>query len=268
MNEGASSSELMRQDGLIRRTRRKETLYRRRRIRFAAGFAVLCLVIAGIVIVVTAGGSTAQVSSRGLVAGSDSSAVAAATADSEGHPAFARIDDRNLLLPVRAKDATIIAYQPVSDGQAIDFSPIGAQANSNAVVRFFRGIFSGDSAIRYYVMGGKGSTATGAILVGAPVGCPVTAPISGIVTAVKHYKLYGKYDDVQVDIRPEEMSGITFSILFIDEPAVSIGEVVTAGKTAIGKVRACPEELGKQLSVYTHDEGSHVFMQATEEPIS
>ena len=88
------------------------------------------------------------------------------------------------------------------------------------------------------------------------------------MTAVKHYKLYGKYDDVQVDIRPEEMSGITFSLLFIDEPAVSIGEVVTAGKTAIGKVRECPEELGKQLSIFTHDDGSHVFMQATEEPIS
>ena len=71
-----------------------------------------------------------------------------------------------------------------------------------------------------------------------------------------------------MDIRPEEMSGITFSLLFVDDPVVSIGEVVTAGKTAIGKVRVCPEELGKQLSVYTHDGGSHVFMQATEEPIS
>ncbi len=268
MNEGASSSGVMRQDGLERRNRRKETLYRRRRIRFAVGFAVLCLVIAGVIIVVTAGGSTAQVGSRGLLASGNGSGSATSTADSEGHPAFARIDDRNLLLPVRAKDATIIAYQPVTDSQAVDFSPIGERANANAVVRFFRGIFSGDSAIRYYVLAGKGSTPTGAILVGAPVGCPVTAPISGIVTAVKQYKLYGKYDDVQVDIRPEEMSGIIFSVLFIDEPAVSIGEVVTAGKTAIGKVRACPEELAKQLSVYTHDEGSHVFMQATEEPIS
>jgi murein DD-endopeptidase MepM/ murein hydrolase activator NlpD len=268
MNEGASSPEVMRQDGLGRRNRRKETLYRRRRIRFAVGFAVLCLAIASVIIAVTAGGSTAQVGSRGLLAGSDSSGSAAATADSEGHPAFARIDDRNLLLPVRAKDATIIAYQPVTDSQAIAFSPIGEQANSNAVVRFFRGIFSGDAAIHYYILSGKGSTPTGAILIGAPAGCPVAAPISGTVTAVKYYKLYGKYDDVQVDIRPEEMSGITFSILFIDEPAVSIGEVVTAGKTAIGKVRACPEELGRQLSVYTRDEGSHVFMQATEEPIS
>ncbi len=169
MNEGASSSEVMRQDGLIRRNRRKETLYRRRRMRFAVGFAVFCLVIAGVIMVVTAGGSTAQVGSQGLLADSHSSGSVAATADSEGHPAFARLDDRNLLLPVRAKDATIIAYQPVTDSQAVDFSPIGERANSNALVRFFRGIFSGDPTIRYYLLAGKGSTPTGAILVGAPV---------------------------------------------------------------------------------------------------
>ncbi len=268
MNEGASSSEVVRREGTVRRKRRQESVYRRRRIRFAAGFAVLCLVIAGVIIAVTAGGSTEQVSAQSLLATGDSSSSAAVTADPEGHPAFARIGDRNLLLPVRAKDATIIAYQPVADSQSVQFSPIGERVNSNAVVRFFRNIFSGQPAIRYYQLPGDGTGPTGAILVGAAVGCPVAAPISGTVTAVKHYKLYGKYDDVQVDIRPEEMSGVTFSILFIEDPAISIGEVVTAGKTAIGKVRACPAELGKQLSVYTHDDGSHVFMQATEEPIS
>jgi hypothetical protein len=236
-------------------------------MRFAAGFAVLCLIIAGIVIAVTAGGTTAQVGSDGLLATSDSAGPATAAADT-GHPAFARLRDRNLLLPVRAKDATIIAYQPVADEQSVQFSPIGERANSNAVIRFFRGVFSGEPTVRYSLLSGNGGGATGAILVGAPVGCPLASPVSGTVTAVKHYKLYGKYDDVQVDIRPEEMSGVTLSLLFIDEPAVSIGEVVTAGKTAIGKVRACPEELGKQLSIFTHDEGSHVFMQASEEPIS
>jgi hypothetical protein len=145
---------------------------------------------------------------------------------------------------------------------------MGEQANSNKLVRFFRGIFSGEPSVHYFLLPGDGGGATGAILVGAPAGSSVTAPISGTVTAVKQYKLYGKYDDVQVDIRPDEMSGITFSMLFVDDPVVTIGEVVTAGKTWIGKVRECPEELGKQLSVYTHDTGSHLFMMATEEPIS
>ena len=268
MNEEVSSSKVTREDGLIRRKRRNETLYRKRRIRFAAGLAVLCLAIAGIIIAVTAGGSTAQIGSQGLLVSSGPSPSAAVAADPETYPAFARIGDRNLLLPVAAGNATIIAYQPVSDDRAVQFSPTGEQANSNALVRFFRGIFAGAPSVRYYLLTGQGSGATGSILVGAAAGSPVRAPVSGTVTAVKQYKLYGKYDDVQIDIRPDEMSGITFSILFVEDPVVSIGEVVTAGKTGLGKVRECPQELGKQLSIYTHDSGSHVFMQATEEPIS
>ena len=269
MREGVPSSEIPREDELVRRKRRQETLYRRRRQRFVLGFSIFCLVIAGIVIaVVTAHSSTAQVSTQGLLVSSERSPSAAVTATGENRPAFTRLGDRNLLLPVAARDVTIIAYQPVSDEGAVQFSPVGDQANCNSLVRFFRGIFAGQPAVRYYLLPGDGSGATGSILVGAAPGCPVTAPISGTVTAIKQYKLYGKYDDVQVDIRPEEMSGVTLSMLFIDEPVVSIGEVVTAGKTQLGKVRECPVELGKQLSVYTHDSGSHVFMQATEEPIS
>ena len=268
MREGVSSSEVLRPDSLVRRKRRQETLYRRRRIRLAAGFGVLCLVIAGIVIAVTAGGSTAQVSAQGFLVNSDPSPSAAVSATGENRPAFARLGDRNLLLPVAARDVTIIAYQPVSDDRVVQFSPIGDRANTNALVGFFRGIFAGEPSVRYYLLPGEGTGPAGSILVGAAPGCPITAPVSGTVTAVKHYRLYGKYDDVQVDIRPEEMSGITISMLFVDEPVVSIGEVVTAGKTQLGKVRECPEELGKQLGIYTHDSGSHVFMQATEEPIS
>jgi hypothetical protein len=268
MKEGLSSSEALRQEELLRRKRRQETLYRRRRIRFAAGFGLLCFVVAGIIIAIAAGGSTAQVDSQGLLVSGDPSPSAPVSVRDESRPAFARLGDRNLLLPVAARDVTIIAFQPVSSERAVLFSPIGDQANSNALVRFFRGIFAGEPSVRYYLLDGDGTAATGAALVGAAPGSPVNAPVSGTVTAVKHYSLYGKYDDVQIDIRPEEMSGITVSMLFVDEPVVSIGEVVTAGKTMLGKVRECPEELGKQLAVYTHDSGSHVFMQATEEPIS
>jgi hypothetical protein len=225
-------------------------------------------VVAGIVIAVAAGGSTARVSSDSLAVRSGSSPSAPVAADPASYPAFTRLGDRNLLLPVAAGDATIVAYQPVSDEHAMQFSPIGDQANSNALVRFFRGIFAGEPSVRYHLLPGEGTGATGSILVGAAPGSPVRAPVSGTVTAVKQYKLYGKYDDVQVDIRPEEMSGITITMLFIEDPVVSIGEVVTAGKTALGKVRACPEDLGKQLAAYTHDSGSHVFMQATEELIN
>jgi hypothetical protein len=262
----ASSSESPRYDKPIRRKGRDSGLYRRRRIGFGVGVVFLCIVVVAAVLAITAGGSSAQVATTGVQVGPSASATV--TADRGTHPAFARLRDRNLLLPVNAEAATIIAYQPIADSQAIQFSPVGEQANSNRLVRFFRGIFSGEPSVRYFLLPGDGSGSTGSILVGAAVGSPITAPVSGTVTAVKQYSLFGKYDDVQVDIRPEEMSGVTFTMLLVADPVVSMGEVVTAGKTAIGKVRECPDELGKQLSAYTHDCGSHVIIQATEEPIS
>jgi len=262
-----TAPEAWRQEELLRRKRRLTALYRRRRIRFALGFAALCLVVAGALIAISAGGSTAQVSSQNLLVSGNPSPSAPVAATGEGRPAFARLDDRNLLLPVAAQDATIIAYQPVSDERAVALSPIGDQANTNSVVRFFRSIFAGEPSVRYYLLDGKGGAQTSSVLIGAQPGSPVTSPVSGLVTGVKEYKLYGKYDDVQIDIRPEELSGTTISLLFISDPVVSIGEVVTAGKTQLGKVRESPPELGASLAQYTHDSGSHVYLQVTEEPI-
>ena len=72
---------------------------------------------------------------------------------------------------------------------------------------------------------------------------------------------------MQIDIQPELTSGLTISLLFVSDPVVTIGEVVTAGKTQLGKVRACPPELGTRLAKYTHDSGAHVHLEATQEPI-
>lgn len=268
MREMVPETEVVRQEDLLRRKRRQATVYRRRRIRFATGFALFCLIVAGVVVAATAAGSTEQVSAQGLLVNGEPSPSAPVAAMGEERPVFARLEDRNLLLPVAARDVTIIAYQPLSDERAVAFSPIGDQANANALVRFFRGLFAAEAPVRYYLLEGKDGDPTSSVLVGALPGSAITAPVSGIVTAVKQYKLYGKYDDVQIDIRPEEMSGITISLLLVDEPVVSIGEVVTAGKTQLGKVRECPNGLGAGLTPYTHDSGSHVFMQATKEPIS
>ena len=61
-----------------------------------------------------------------------------------------------------------------------------------------------------------------------------------MVVRVREYLLFGKYEDVQIDIRPEELGGTIVTLLFINDPAVTIGERVEAGKTLLGTVRQCP----------------------------
>jgi hypothetical protein len=263
MQDRAHAAEIRRPDESLRRKRRLDRVHRRRRLRLAAAFGVLCLVVAGVVIAVTASGSTEQVNDQAFWLKS-----APVATDGEVHPTFARLRDRNLLLPVKSTDATIIAYQAVSDERAIALTPIGEHANANALLRFFRGIFSSEPLVRYYILDGPYGHEPTSAMIGAAAGSPVTSPISGSVIAVKEYMLYGRYPDVQVDIRPEQMSGVTVSLLFIDDPVISIGDIVTAGRTQLGKVRACPEDLGQSLAVYTHEAGAHVYMQVTEEPVN
>ena len=132
---------------------------------------LLCLVVAGIVIAVTASGDhRAGRRPRTSWSGGAARRRRPVAATGEERPAFARLGDRNLLLPVAAGDATIIAYQPVSDERAVALTPIGDQANANALVRFFRGIFSSEPSVRYYLLDGAGGEPTSSVLVGAAAG--------------------------------------------------------------------------------------------------
>jgi hypothetical protein len=245
-------------------------LYRRRRVRFIVGFAAVCVLLTVIIVVaVAASRNSAQLSPEQQLAGGTRSPTAPIAASTQDRPAFARFGGKNiLLLPVAVADATIIAYQPVSDTKAVALTPIGQRVNVNGFVRFFRDLFTGTPSMRYYQLPGADNAATTSVLIGAQPDTAVTSPVSGVVVRVREYLLFGKYDDVQIDIRPEELGGTIVTMLFINNPAVTIGQRVDAGDTLIGTVRQCPEEVGKILSDYTHDSGSHVYLQVSEEPIS
>jgi hypothetical protein len=101
----------------------------------------------------------------------------------------------------------------------------------------------------------------GSVDVGAPTGTPIVATVSGVVTGVTEYLLYGKYTDVQIDIAPDGVSDATLSILFVDEPAVTIGQTIEAGKTQLGLVREPAGELGARIAELTHDSGAHIHIQ-------
>ena len=243
-------------------------LYRRRRLRFIMGFVAVCvLLVVVIVVAVAASRNSGQLTPEQMLAGGTRSPTAPFSASSEDRPAFARFGDRNLLLPVASADATIIAYQPVSDTRAVALTPVGQRVNVNGFVRFFRGLFSGTPAVRYYQLPGADNQPTTSVLIGAQPDTPVTSPVSGVVVRVRQYLLFGKYDDVQIDIRPEELGGTLITLLFINDPAVTPGTRVEAGKTLLGTVRRCPEEIGKILADFTHDSGSHINLQVSAEPI-
>ena len=136
-------------------------LYRRRRVRFIVGFAAACVLLTVIIVVaVAASRNSGQLSPEQQLAGGTRSPTAPIAASTQDRPAFARFGGRNiLLLPVAVADATIIAYQPVSDTKAVALTPIGQRVNVNGFVRFFRDLFTGTPSMRYYQLSGRGQRA-------------------------------------------------------------------------------------------------------------
>ncbi len=147
-------------------------------------------------------------------------------------------------------------------------TPIGKRTDIALSARGDSRVMTDDQSVAYQILesSGRSSAQTGAVDIGAPVGAPITSPVSGEITGVKQYRLYGKYDDVQIDIRPKGASDVIVSLLLVADPRVHIGESVEAGKTILGTVRAPIEELAKRLTPITGDEGAHVHLQVTQSP--
>jgi hypothetical protein len=263
----AMPAELSRQE-LLRAQRRRRLLVQRRRRRLFGLLSLLVLAGSAFAVMLLAHGSNATVASGNLLIAENSSSSSPVDATGEAHPVFSKLLDGNLVLPVQAQDATIIAYDSLSDDRAVNLTPMGRQVNGSVVSRSISRVFASSSGIKYYKLRNNGRVVadTGAVDIGAAAGTIITSPVKGTVTSVKQYKLYGKYDDVEVDISPAGMSGVTITMLLVDQPAVVIGQSLVEGKTQIGKVRAAPPELAARLSAYTHDSGSHVHLQVTQEP--
>ena len=88
--------------------------------------------------------------------------------------------------------------------------------------------------------GGEPSASTAGLDIGAVPGSPVLSPVDGKVTAIKQYKILGRYNDVEIDIRLAGDPSLLLIIAHIDKPKVQIGDVVQRGVSAWGRCAASP----------------------------
>jgi hypothetical protein len=173
----------------------------------------------------------------------------------------ARVDDVDVLLPVAQQVTTAVAFHPVDNTDAVPFTPVGDRVSGGGLGQKLADIFAGGGGVQYYLMGGEGgeqSPSTAGLDVGAVPGSPVLSPVDGKVTAVKPYKILGRYVDFEIDIRLAGDPSLLLIITHVAKPKVLIGDVVQRGVTTLGEVRGMPPALGQSLSQYTSDNGDHL----------
>lgn len=241
---------------------------RRRPRRDSSGltFAILALAVIGLVF--AAGALSVDDDGLKPVSTTEGEAAAGAVPDREPTPLLAEYNGVTINLPVAAADITTVGFHQASGNKAVSMRCLVPDHGSESA----GGIASAGSAAAASLTVWDGSVhrmwrsnrtgpADTAADVGANAGSPVFAPVTGTVTIVKDYQLYGKYDDVEIHIEPDGLPGLELVLIHVESPTVVPGTRVFAGLTQLASVRRMGDKLNMQLAQYTSNGGDHVHMQ-------
>ena len=206
-------------------------------------------------------------------------------------PAFASIRGATLHLPVPAAAVTIFAFHQSAYRDTVPMTPmiaLGSPARAKAAAVAARakiaaggeatiaatpedgaedgeGVWTG-SALQLW-RSTSGGRQDSAVDCGARSGTPVLSPVDGIVMQIRPYKLYGKYDDFEIHIKPDAWSDLDVIVLHVTGPLLVPGTRVVGGVTQIAQVRRLSKLIsGLQLRTYTLDGGNHTHVQVNRIP--
>lgn len=148
---------------------------------------------------------------------------------------FAMVRGLTLYLP--SKVVVRVGYHEASFPVAIGLTPLGRCLRDFNRTKFTKP--PPTAGPDYLVMSSRGrrQAATSAADVALRPGTVVLAPVTGVVTSAKAYRLYGRYRDMRVAIRADGSRGIEVVVIHIDRVVVHRGDRVFAGVTAMGVPR-------------------------------
>jgi hypothetical protein len=265
------------------------------RERLVAAVAVVVLfVIAGGALALISPGKSVSLASGASVAGVWSKRSSATTATTEPHaptPFFAVLRGVRLRLPVPPRAVTVLAFHQSSYSDTVALSSlvkIGDSAKYRAAATAARAAISAGqhativatpadavetdagtwtgSALQLWRTS-RGGVQNTAVDCGSAPGTPVFSPVDGTVMEVRPYKLYKKYDDFEIHIKPDAWNDLDVIVLHVTDPAVPPGTHVTAGLTRIARVRRLSNLVsGLQLRNYSLDGGNHTHFQVNTIP--
>ena len=111
----------------------------------------------------------------------------------------------------------------------------------------------------YYQLGG-GQTAV--LDVGAAPGTDVYAPVDGTIVGISDYILNGRLYGSLIDIQPSAAPSLVVSLThLIPDPALTVGSMIAASNTKVGRVIDLSGVEKQALSRYTQDAGNHVAIE-------
>lgn len=173
-------------------------------------------------------------------------------------PAFARVAGVHLRLV--SGEALTVAFHEASRPDALELHPIGRCMVCRNRMKFSAPRPDG-AGVDYTVMDprGRSAPATSAVDTVLPRGTAVRSPVTGTVAGVTRYRLYGRYWDARVEIRPDEEPRHRVVIIHLMAVTLERGDPVEASTTVLGVVRSFPFE--SQVDRYVPGRHPHVHLE-------
>jgi hypothetical protein len=162
-------------------------------------------------------------------------------------------------LPIAQTRVTAIGYHSSANG-ALPLSPLGHQGNEGALSRLAHKIFGGAGGgfVYYQLSGGE----TAVLDVGARPGTDVYAPVDGTIVGIADYILNGRPYGSRIDIQPSATPSLIVSLTHLSpDPALTVGSMIAASNTKVGRVLDLSGVEKQALSKYTQDAGNHVSVE-------
>jgi murein DD-endopeptidase MepM/ murein hydrolase activator NlpD len=179
----------------------------------------------------------------------DTDVVTAASHPEPETATFATIDRVTLHLP--ALEVVLVGFHEASSRESLAFQPVGALEDHQNTTKFDPPADDPDGP-PYVVLSSRGRPfpATSAIDVLVAEGEPIRSPVTGIVTDVRGYLLYGKHADQRIEIAPADAPDQRIVMIHLDDVSVSVGDEVSAGSSVVA-AGARPFPFGSHIDRYT-----------------
>lgn len=148
-----------------------------------------------------------------------------------GTAVFAGVQQVQLSLP--APEVVRIGYHEASFPNALELTPLGVNVDNQNTTKFAAGEPSDGPEYLVLSSRGRSSPATSAVDVVMPEGTPVASVVSGEVSEVEPYLLYGRHEDTKIEIVPDDRPDLRVVMIHIDGVRVRPGDRVEAGRTIL-----------------------------------
>jgi hypothetical protein len=161
---------------------------------------------------------------------------------------------------VPAGGLVCVCYHEASYHDALPLHPRGRLVRDDNATKFPADAPDTDGP-KYVIMSSRGRStpATSAVDVVTRLGEEFRSPVSGVVTKVKAYRLYGKYPDTEVAIRPDADRRYRVVMIHLAHARVWVGERVVGGVTPLGVARLF--SFSSQIDYYVEGHPPHVHVE-------